>query len=112
MDRQSLYGAARIGDLVVKLNLRPTPGWAVVLLSVIALSLGGCGRKGALDLPPSASGGPALSATSPDAEAEAANKPNLFNANPADDSGPAASKGRKRSFVLDPMLGDDYKGTR
>jgi predicted small lipoprotein YifL len=108
MARQCLYGAARIGDIVVKLNLRPTPGWTVVLLSVIALSLAGCGRKGALDLPPSASGGPALSAASPETEAEAANKPNLFNANPADDSGPTAAKGRKRSFVLDPILGEDY----
>jgi predicted small lipoprotein YifL len=109
MARQCLYGAARIGDIVVKLNLRPTPGWAVVLLSVIALSLAGCGRKGALDLPPSASGGPTASASP---ETEAANKPNLFNANPADDSGPTASKGRKRPFALDPMLGDDYKGSR
>jgi predicted small lipoprotein YifL len=93
----------------VKLNLRPTPGWAVVLLSVIALSLAGCGRKGPLDPPTS---GPTASATSPESEAEAANKPNLFNANPADDAAPAASRGKKRPFVLDPMLGDEYKGSR
>ena len=47
-----------VGNIAVILNLRPTSGWAVVLVSVAALSLAGCGRKGGLDLPPSASGAP------------------------------------------------------
>jgi hypothetical protein len=39
--RQSLYGAARIGDFVVISNYRPSSsGWAIILLSVTALALG------------------------------------------------------------------------
>ena len=37
-------------------NYSPTAsGWAIVLLSAAVLALGGCGRKGTLDLPPTAS---------------------------------------------------------
>src|SRR5262249_46651172 len=54
--RQSLYGAARIGDSIVNRNLRPTSSArAVILLGMVALALAGCGRKGPLDLPPTAS---------------------------------------------------------
>jgi predicted small lipoprotein YifL len=101
-----LYGAARFGDIVVIVHLRPTSsGWAVVLLGVVALALAGCGRKGALDLPPNASGpnGP-VAAAPVDNGAEAVNKPNLFNANPDVDAAPSAPKGRKKPFVLDPLL--------
>jgi predicted small lipoprotein YifL len=46
---------ARIGDFVVISNYRPSSsGWAIILLSVTALALGGCGRKAGLDLPPTA----------------------------------------------------------
>jgi predicted small lipoprotein YifL len=109
MARQSLYGAARIGDIVVKLNFRPASGWAVVLMSVVALSLAGCGRKGALDLPPSASGGPATLSTAPDSEAEAANKPSVFNPSYGADAPPTAPRGSKKSFALDPLLGEDHR---
>lgn len=102
---QSLYGAARFGDIVVISQLRPTAsGWAVIILSLAALSLGGCGRKGALDLPPSAN----AQATAPvatDSETEARNRQKdnaLFNSNV--DSAPAASRGSKKSFILDPLL--------
>ncbi len=109
MARQSLYGAARFGDFVVKLNFRPASGWAVVLLSVVALSLGGCGRKGGLDMPPSANGGPTTLSAAPDSEAEAAAKPSVFNPNYGTDAPPAAPRGGKKSFVLDPLLGDDHR---
>jgi predicted small lipoprotein YifL len=92
----------------VNRNLSPT-GWAVVLLGVIALSLGGCGRKGGLDLPPNASAPSAAnaSATAPlDTEAEAANKPSVFNSTYGTDVGPVAPKGTKKSFILDPLLGN------
>ena len=84
-------------------QLRPTAsGWAVIVLSVAALALGGCGRKGALDLPPNASqaSAPALN----ESEARAANQPGnaLFNSNV--DSAPAAAKGSKKPFILDPLL--------
>ena len=52
---QSLYGAATLGIFVVTSNWRLTPsGWAIIVLSASALVLGGCGRKGPLDLPPNA----------------------------------------------------------
>ncbi len=110
MVRQCLYGAARIGDIVVKLNLRPTPGWAVVLLSVVALSLAGCGRKGALDLPPNASGAANAPVASETTQTDVASKSSsLFNSNV--DSTPTAAKGKRQPFVLDPLL-DDYKSSR
>jgi predicted small lipoprotein YifL len=104
--RQSLYGAARFGDIVVINKLRPaTPGWAVILLGVVALSLAGCGRKGPLDLPPTstAPNGP-MAAAPTDSEAEAASKPSVFNPNYGTDAPPTAPKGRKKPFVLDPLL--------
>ena len=109
MARQSLYGAARFGDIVVKLNFRSSSGWAVVLLSVVALSLGGCGRKGGLDLPPTANGGPTTLSAAPDSETEAASKPSVFNPSYGADAGPTAPKGGRKSFALDPLLGDDHR---
>jgi predicted small lipoprotein YifL len=88
--------------------MSPT-GWAVILLGVVALSLGACGRKGGLDLPPNASTPSAAnaSATAPlDTEAEAASKPSVFNSTYGADSGPVAPKGAKKSFILDPLLGN------
>jgi predicted small lipoprotein YifL len=70
------------------------------------LALAGCGRKGGLDLPPQsaqplASSAPAVD---PDADAAAGKGSALFNAAPGDNSQPLAAKGRKRPFVLDPLL--------
>src|ERR1700745_2293894 len=79
MARQCLYGAARIGDIVVIRFFRPTPGWAVVLLSALALTLAGCGRKGGLDLPSSASGAPAAPSSETSSDSSAATHGNLFN---------------------------------
>jgi predicted small lipoprotein YifL len=100
-----LYGAARIGDFVVTRSYRLTrSGWAIIALSAAAIALGGCGRKGPLDLPPTASGpSPAVAA---DTETERANQPGVFNPTYGSETGPAASKGSKKSFVLDPLLGN------
>ena len=101
--RQSLYGAPRIGDFVVISNYRPSSsGWAIILLSVTALALGGCGRKSGLDLPPNAAA-PAAQATS-DTEAERAAQPGVFNSTYGSEAGPSAPKGGKKKFVLDPLL--------
>ena len=100
---QSLYGAARIGDFVVISNYRPSSsGWAIILLSVtaLALALGGCGRKGGLDLPPNA---PQVSGAS-DTETERAAQPGVFNPTFGSEAAPAAAKGSKKKFVLDPLL--------
>ena len=100
-----MYGAARIGDVVVISKYRPAiSGWAIVVLSAAALALGGCGRKSGLDLPPhDGSQKPVASAPS-DSDAEAAAKPSVFNPTYGADAPPAAAKGSKKSFILDPLL--------
>jgi predicted small lipoprotein YifL len=101
-----LYGADRIGDFVVTINYRLTrSGRALILVGVAALALGGCGRKGPLDLPPTAAQSSTAGAPV-DTEAERAAQPGVFNPTYGSDSGPAASKGSKKSFVLDPLLGN------
>jgi predicted small lipoprotein YifL len=87
----------------------------MIVLAVAVLALGGCGRKGPLDLPPAASSqSPASSqsaaaaqpaAAAPagaDAERSASRPAGLFDN--AADAPPATPKGSKRSFVLDPLL--------
>jgi predicted small lipoprotein YifL len=78
--------------------------WAIILLSAAVLALGGCGRKGGLDLPPNASA-QATAAETADAE-RAASQPSVFNPSYGTDAAPAAPKGRKKAFVLDPLLND------
>jgi len=81
----------------------PRSGWAIVVLGAAALALGGCGRKGPLDLPPTAQ---AQAPAASDTEAQRAAEPGVFNPTYGSDAAPAASKGRKKSFVLDPLLGN------
>ena len=84
-------------------KLSPTPsGWAIILLSAAVLALGGCGRKGGLDLPPNASSQAAAAAA--DTDAEQAARPSVFNPSYGSDAQPTAPKGRKKAFVLDPLL--------
>ena len=86
-------------------NLRPSlSGWVIIVLSAAALALGGCGRKGGLDLPPNAMN--SSSAAEPDSEAERASQPSVYNPSYGADAGPAAPKGRKKPFILDPLLGN------
>jgi predicted small lipoprotein YifL len=102
-----LYGAARIGDFDVTSNDRPAyRRWALVLLGTAALALAGCGRKGPLELPPTASSQqPPVAAVQPDPAATAeASKANLFNPNYGSDQLPVAGRGPKRPFALDPLL--------
>ena len=78
----------------------------LILLGAAALALSGCGRKGPLDLPPTASGQPQQQSAAiqpdPNAPPQAAN-PNLFNPNNSDQL-PTAGRGPKRPFALDPLL--------
>jgi predicted small lipoprotein YifL len=102
-----LYGAAAFGDFVVNRNYSPTPsGWAIILLSAAVLALGGCGRKGGLDLPPTASSAQPMGTAPGDSEAEQASKPSVFNPYYGTDAPPAAPKGSKKAFILDPLLND------
>ena len=77
--------------------------WTVVLLAAVALALAGCGRKGPLDLPPTASP-ESVAAAQANADHEPAPKPSLFDPNP--EPSPAAPKVAKRPFLLDPLLGN------
>jgi predicted small lipoprotein YifL len=102
-----LYGAARIGDLVVNRNYNPiSSGWTIILVSAAVLALAGCGRKAGLDLPPTASAPPPAAAAQANADTEAASKPSVFNPNYGTDAPPTAPKGAKKAFVLDPLLKD------
>ncbi len=67
------------------------------------LALAGCGRKGPLDLPPTASSQGAAAAPT-DTEAEQAARPGVFNPTYGAEAPPTAPKGRKKAFVLDPLL--------
>jgi predicted small lipoprotein YifL len=80
-------------------------GWAIILLSVTALALGGCGRKGGLDLPPNAAN-PSSQSAVPDSEAERAAQPGVFNSGFGSDGPPTAGRGKKKPFILDPLLGN------
>ncbi len=85
-------------------NYSPRPsGWAIILLS--ALALAGCGRKGGLDLPPTASSA-AVAAPADTGAEEAGRPPSVFNPYYGTDAPPAAAKGRKKPFILDPLLND------
>ncbi|HVX79181.1 MAG TPA: lipoprotein [Bradyrhizobium sp.] len=83
-----------------------SPKWAAVLLAVAALTLSGCGRKGPLELPPTASttpnGGPAPT----DTAQQQASTPSVFNPSYGANAPPAAPKGPNKPFILDPLLGD------
>ena len=96
----------RCGDLVVTSKFRPTgSGWAIIVLSLTALALGGCGRKGPLDLPPTASSASTANIAAPsDTEAEAQRTPSVFNPTYGTEAGPTAPKGSRKSFILDPLL--------
>ena len=85
-------------------NYRPSSsGWAIILLSVAALALGGCGRKAGLDLPPTAAA-PQSQVTSTDTDAERAAQPGVFNSTYGSEAGPSAPKGGKKRIILDPLL--------
>jgi predicted small lipoprotein YifL len=85
--------------------------WAIVVLAVATLALAGCGRKGPLDLPPNTStpspvaSTPSTAATPSDAE-QAASKPSVFDPSYGADAPPVATKGTKKPFLLDPLLGN------
>ena len=86
-------------------NYSPRPsGWVIILLSAVVVALAGCGRKGGLDLPPAASS--AAVAAPADTDAEVAGRPGVFNPYSGTDAPPAATKGRKTPFILDPLLND------
>ena len=103
---------SRSGDFVVTSKFRPAgSGWAIIVLCLSALALAGCGRKGPLDLPPTASSASTANVAEPtDTETEAQKTPSVFNSTYGVDAAPAAAKGKKKPFILDPLL--DEKPSR
>jgi predicted small lipoprotein YifL len=98
-----------LGISLVNRKSGPTvSGWAVIVLSALALTLAGCGRKGGLDAPPGAAGASGqTSNVAPTADQDtAANKgASLFSSSsPSNDPSMGTPKGRNKPFVLDPLL--------
>jgi predicted small lipoprotein YifL len=75
-------------------------------LSAAVLTLGGCGRKGPLDLPPTASAKDAAAAQA-NADHEPPAQPSVFDSSYGANAPPAAPKGPKKPFVLDPLLNNN-----
>jgi predicted small lipoprotein YifL len=102
-----LYGAAAFGDIAVNRTASSASSkWAALVLIAVTLGLAGCGRKGALDLPPNAPMQPTASAGGNAEADEAVNKGTLFDPSFGMNKPPTAPAGRKKAFVLDPLLND------
>ncbi len=85
-------------------NYKPARhGWAIIVLSAAVLALAGCGRKGPLDLPPTASADAAAAAQA-DADHEPGAKASVYDPSYGANALPATPKGPKRPFILDPLL--------
>jgi predicted small lipoprotein YifL len=95
-----LYAAAAIGDIAVNRSASPSR-WAILVVALATLALAGCGRKGGLDLPPNASAIRDTEAAQVEGEAP---KADIFGSTAVVDAPPTASKGRKKPFLLDPLL--------
>jgi predicted small lipoprotein YifL len=90
----------------VNRKLSPTSsGWAIIVLSAAVLALGGCGRKGALDLPPNAASQTSSAAAPVDTDIETERAARgTFNPSSGPEAHSTTPRGRKKSFVLDPLL--------
>ena len=77
----------------------------MVAVTAVALALAGCGRKGPLDLPPTAAGPVVEQGDS--GEERAAAKGNVFDPSYGANELPKTPRGNKRSFILDPLLNSD-----
>jgi predicted small lipoprotein YifL len=99
-----LYGAAEFLRIAA-VNRTSGPvsvRWTLVIVAALTLALAGCGRKGPLDLPPTAAG-PAVEQG--DNEERAAAKGTVFDPSYGANELPKTPKGSKeRSFILDPLL--------
>ncbi|HEV7409644.1 MAG TPA: lipoprotein [Bradyrhizobium sp.] len=95
-----------LGIVAVNRTSSPVSAWTLVALTAIALALAGCGRKGPLDLPPSAAGQPVVEQGDTDEERAAA-KGTVFDPSFGANGQPKAAKGIKKPFLLDPLLNSD-----
>lgn len=72
-------------------------------MGAAALLLAACGRKGPLDLPPTSTAPLGTQSSAVPGDADQA-KPTLFNPNYGTDAPPAATRGKKTPFIMDPLL--------
>jgi len=94
------------GDVAVNRTSGPVSArWTLVAVAAVTLALAGCGRKGPLDLPPTAAG-PAVEQGDA-GEERAAAKGTVFDPSYGANELPKTPKGTKRSFILDPLLNSD-----
>jgi predicted small lipoprotein YifL len=78
--------------------------WTLVAVAAVTLALAGCGRKGPLDLPPTAAGPAVEQGDAGEERAAAAAKGDVFDPSYGANELPKTPKGTKRSFILDPLL--------
>lgn len=77
---------------------------ALLGAAALLIALGGCGRKGPLDLPPTASNPPPQAGTTAQAPGAPGTNPlGLLDPN-APEQAPQAAPGRKKRIILDPIL--------
>lgn len=94
-----------IGEIAVNSTSRSVSArWALFFLTAAALALAGCGRKGGLDRPPTASEQQPATAEADDHGRATPPNGNLFDPSYGTNSDPAASRGTRKSFILDPLL--------
>jgi predicted small lipoprotein YifL len=94
------------GDFSVTGNHRSAAAKLALLgATALLIALGGCGRKGPLDLPPTASNPPPpqASTTAQAPASPTANPLGLLDPNPPEQA-PQAAPGRKKRIILDPIL--------
>lgn len=107
---RSLYGGAEFGDRIVSRISISVSKLAAAALIVAACALAGCGRKGGLDLPPSAGvQGTPTAAQNPNSAytgpaGAATSQGNVFEATPGVDPLAVAPRGPKKRIILDPIL--------
>lgn len=94
------------GDISVTGNTRSAAAkLALFGAAALLIALGGCGRKGPLDLPPTASNPPPQAG--PTAQAPGSptgtNPLGLLDPNPQEQA-PQAAPGRRKRIILDPIL--------
>lgn len=92
------------GDVTVS---RSTACAKLAIMMLTAVALAGCGRKGPLEPPPSASVQPQAAQrgdVAGPAPGTAASQAGALFAPPGEDPAPAAAPGRKKPFILDFLL--------
>jgi predicted small lipoprotein YifL len=94
-----------LGEFVL---VRFCPRFALALAGIAVLALAGCGRNGALELPPGpATATPTASTqlTTPDGKPVPGSSEDAAIKTGFDSQGrPVATQGAKKSFILDPLL--------